>query len=53
MSMQQLLTVPSLPGDAERDRRWRQVVARADVQAALDAVGRSEQHALFGTGSSR
>lgn len=53
MSMQQLLTVPSLPGDAERDHRWRQVVARADVQAALDAVGRSEHHPLFNTGSSR
>lgn len=53
MEVQRLRTVPSLPGDAERDRRWWQVVARADVQAALNAVGRSEQHALFGPGSSR
>lgn len=53
MSMQQLLTVPSLPGDAERDRRWRQVVGRTDVQAALNRVGRSERHALFGPESSR
>lgn len=53
LSLQQLRTVPSLPGDAERDRRWRQLVARADVQAALNAVGRSERHDLFGDDSSR
>lgn len=53
MSLQQLRTVPSLPGDAERDRRWRLLVQRADVQAALNAVGRSERHALFGGDASR
>lgn len=53
MSLQQLRTVPSLPGDAERDRRWQRVVERADVQAALNAVGRSERHGLFGGDSSR
>lgn len=53
MSMQRLRALPSLPGDVERDRRWWQVVARADVQAALQEVGRSEQHALFGVDVSR
>ena len=53
MSLQQMRTVPSLPGDAERDRRWQLLVERDDVQAALNAVGRSERHALFGVDSSR
>ena len=50
LSVQRLRTVPPLPGDVEQERRWWQVVDRADVQAALKAVGRSEQHALFRPG---
>jgi len=53
LSVQRFVTVPSLPGDAERDRRWWQVVARRDVQAALNAVGRSDAYAIVARGSSR
>ncbi len=53
LSVQRFVTVPSLPGDAERDRRWWQVVARSDVQAALNTVGRSDAYGIVARGSSR
>ena len=46
-SVQHYRSVPTMPGNVEREKRWWQVVERRDVQAALQAVGRSEHYALF------
>jgi tetratricopeptide (TPR) repeat protein len=53
VSLQDYRTVPSLPGDAVRDQRWRQLKQRADVRAAVQAVGRIERIDLFGSDPTR
>lgn len=53
VSLQNYRTLPSLPGDAVRDQRWRQLKQRADVRAAVQAVGRIERVDLFGSNPTR
>lgn len=36
-----------LPGDVEASRRWQALVARADVQAAIERVGRIRHYTLW------
>ncbi|MGV6491874.1 hypothetical protein ACTUVK_001685 [Stenotrophomonas rhizophila] len=53
LSLQDMRTVPALPGDAARTARWRQLKQRPDVQAAVRQVGRIERYALYGDDDTR
>ncbi|WP_369039589.1 tetratricopeptide repeat protein [Stenotrophomonas maltophilia] len=52
-SLQDMRTYPSLPGDARGDAAWRALKQRADVQAAIERVGRVERYDLVSSGTSR
>ena len=39
--------VPRLPGELESTERWRKMLARPDVTAAINEVGRREQHPIY------
>jgi len=47
LSLQQMRTAPTLPADAALPGRWRELVARPEVQAALAEVGRIDRYDLF------
>jgi len=39
--------VPRMPGELESIERWRKMLARPDVTAAINEVGRREQHPIY------
>lgn len=51
--LQEMRRAPTLPAEATMQARWRELVARPDVQAALAKVGRVERYDLFGNDTSR
>ena len=48
-SVQDYQLPPALPRMREARERWKALVARADVTAAINDVGRSEKQPLFRT----
>ena len=47
VALQEMRTAPTLPADAALQARWRELVARPEVQAALAEVGRIDRYDLF------
>ncbi len=45
--VQEFLPLPRLPNQAEELERWKRLVARADVAAAIDEVGRREKAPMY------
>lgn len=47
LSLQDLRERDPLPGEVETRANWKALVARADVQAVVNRVGRIESHAIY------